>query len=89
MYVQRLLDEAKKNLCDSDMIKLKLSNSWIDCFKNIYKLRFRSVHGEALSSNHKAIREGMLHICCIIMTCTEKYVWNEDEFGLFFRQPLN
>lgn len=83
----RLMSEVNKLLPPTNQLKLKFSKGWIERFKKRYGLRFRRVHGEALSADNDAVSHQMPRIERIVMTFANKDVWNADEFGLYYRQP--
>ena len=81
------MTETNKHLSEKDRTSLKFSKGWIDRFKRRYGLRFRRVHGEALSADNKAIELHMPRILRIVTSFAACDVWNADEFGLYYRQP--
>lgn len=87
-YARRLQTEANKHLPANKQLDLRFSEGWIERFKKRYGLCYRRVHGEALSADNAAITEHWPRLCRLMMTYEARDVWNADEFGLFFRQPL-
>lgn len=84
---ERLLGNADRLLPEDHKINLKFWKGWLERFKDRFELRFRRVHGEALSADHDAIRNQMPCLLPIIATYQLADIWNADEFGLFYRQP--
>lgn len=89
MEATRMMNEANKLLGADEQLSLKFSKGWIERFKKRYGMRFRRVHGEAMSVDNVAIAHHMPRIKRIMMTFSARDIWNADEFGLFYRQPSN
>lgn len=68
MYGKQLLDEENKHLHDTEKLNLKFAKGWADRFKKRYGLRFRPIHGEAISPYMDAIEHLMKRIRLVVMT---------------------
>lgn len=87
MEGRKLMNAANELLPECEQIFLKFSKGWIERFKKRFGLRFRQVHGEAMSVDIDKLAEEMPRLERIISTFAERDTWNADEFGLFYRQP--
>lgn len=86
-HAANLLKDANALLPPDAQISVTFSNGWMERFKKRYGLKFRRVHGEAMSADKRAIENEMPRIILAIATYKHCDVWNADEFGLFYRQP--
>lgn len=68
MFGKDLLEEANKLLPASDQRILKFSKGWVERFKKRFAIRFRRLHGKALSSDTDDIEHQMPRIAIIIIT---------------------
>lgn len=87
MQAEKLQHEANKRLNENEKLSLKFSNGWLARFQNRHDLKFRRVHGEALSADVDALNKAIPEIRAKISKYSRRDVWNADEFGLFYRQP--
>lgn len=64
----RMLKEVNALLPDAEKINLKFSKGRLEGFTKHFNLKFRRVHGEAMSADNNAIRENMPRLLCIVST---------------------
>lgn len=83
----RLQQEANKHLPNAKQLSLKFSKGWLARFQNRHGVKFRRVHGEALSADRDGICAAMPVIRDKLLRFKPSDIWNADEFGLFYRQP--
>ena len=87
LQADKLQQESNKLLPPTTQLSLKFSKGWLARFQKRHGLKFRRIHGEAMSANSDALREAMPDIINKVKAYAPQDVWNADEFGLCYRQP--
>ena len=84
---ERLPVEANRHLPADQKLNLKFSKGWRDRFQKRHGLKFRRVHREGLSADSAALATALPEIRSQVSEYETKDVWNDDEFGFFYKQP--
>lgn len=64
----QFLIEFNRHRNETSQLQLIFSMRWAETTRELYGLRFRHVHYEAISANVILIANQMSHICMVIMT---------------------
>lgn len=87
MKEAQLLDEANGHRHPDDRLNLQFPKGWVERFKQRDGLRFRQVHGEAMSADVEAIAKQISRIRVVMAPSASRDTWNSDEFDLLYCQP--